>query len=113
VCVLCGEFVAAPHWTDRHVEDRARGSEMDGFDYQRERRRDRARRASLANVVLGHYGLKARDWDGSRYLLSDGKGRSQLARDLGSLWPAAAMLAGRIPDPLDPDLQEAISRDGG
>lgn len=114
MCVLCGEFVAQPHWSDRHVEDRARESEANagGFDYQRERRRDRVRRASLANRVLAHYGLKVRDWDGSKYLLSDGKGRSELVQDLGSLWPAATKLAGRAPDPLDPALLAALSRDG-
>ncbi len=116
MCVLCGEFVAQPHWTDRHVEDRARaaGAGTGGFDYHRERRRGRVRRASLANEVLTYYGLEVRDWDGSKYLLSDKKGRSALVQDLGSLWPAATKLAGRAPDPLDPALQTALlSRDGG
>ena len=28
MCVLCGQdFVAQVHWTDRHVEDRARAAE--------------------------------------------------------------------------------------
>ncbi len=111
MCVLCGEFVAHAHWSDRHVEDRARGADADGFDYHRERRRDRTRRAALANEVLRHYGLRVADWNGSKYLLSDRKGRSELVQDLGSLWPAAAKLAGRTPDPLDPELRGALSRD--
>ena len=113
MCVLCGEFVAQAHWTDRHVEDRARAADADGFDYHRERRRDRTRRAALANEVLRQYGLRVADWNGSKYLLSDRKGRSELVQDLGSLWPAAAKLAGRTPDPLDPALCGALSRDGG
>ncbi len=115
MCVLCGEFVAQAHWTDRHVEDRAREADAggDGFDYHRERRRDRGRRAALANEVLRYYGLRVTDWSGSKYLLSDKKGRSELVQDLGSLWPAARKLAGRVPDPLDPALQAALSFDGG
>jgi len=63
---------------------------------------------SLANEVLRHYGLKAEDWSGSKYLLRDRKGRSELVQNLGALWPAAERLAGRATDPLDLTLQEAL-----
>jgi hypothetical protein len=43
----------------------------------------------------------------------DRKGRSEIVQDLGALWPAAAKLAGRTPDPLEPALLEALSADGG
>lgn len=109
MCVLCGEFVAAPHWTERRAEDAARGANAATFDYHRERRRERARRASLAGTILAHYGLKVRDWDGGAYLLSDGKGRTEIVGDLGALWPAARKLSGRTPDPLDPALMEKLS----
>ncbi len=112
MCVLCGQdFVAQAHWTDRHVEDRARtsGPAGDPGDYQRDRRRDRAHRVVLMNEVLRHYGLRVEDWSGSKYVLRDRKGRSELVQDLGSLWPAAAKLAGRSLDPLDPALCEALS----
>lgn len=114
MCVLCGEFVAQPHWTDRHVEDRARGSGpgWDPGEYHRARRRDRHHRVSLANDVLQHYGLKVEDWSGSKYLLRDRKGRSEIVQDLGSLWPAAARLAGRVPDPLDPAFQKSLGVSG-
>ncbi len=109
MCVLCGEFVAQAHWTDRHIEDRARSSETEIGDYHRDRRRDRILRASLANRVLAHYGLRLDDWSGSRYVLRDRKGGSELVQDLGSLWPVAGRMAGRTPDPLDPALMEAMS----
>ena len=108
MCLLCGEFVSGAHWTDRHVEDRARALGADDGGYTRERRRDRAHRASLANEVLKHYGLRVKDWGGSKYVLSDGKGNSELVGDLGSLWPAATKLARRPLDPLDPALQERL-----
>ena len=105
MCLLCGEFVPGAHWTDRHVEDRARDRGTDDGGYTRDRRRDRAHRASLANEVLKHYGLRVKDWGGSKYVLSDGKGNSELLADLGSLWPAASRLAAR---PLDPALGERL-----
>jgi hypothetical protein len=108
MCILCGEFVAQPHWTDRHVEDRVRSEGSGMGDYHRYRQRDRMRRVSLSNEILGHYGLRVSDWNGSKYLLSDRKGRSEPVQDLGSLWPVAERLAGRSPDPLDPALQEAL-----
>lgn len=109
MCVLCGEFVAQPHWTDRHIEDEARESDSESGDYQRNRQRDRYYRVNLANQVLRYYGLKVEDWSSSKYLLRDLTGRTELVQDLGSLWPAAAKLAGRPLDPLDPALRNAMN----
>ena len=114
MCVLCGQdFVAQAHWTDRHLEDRARATSpgSDPVEYQRDRRRERAHRVALTREILRHYGLKLDDWSGSKYVLRDGKGRSEIVQDLGSLWPAAEKLAGRTLDPLEPALIEALSRE--
>ena len=70
---------------------------------------DRGHRTALANQILSHYGLKVEDWGGSKYIVRDRKGRTELVQHLGDLWPAAAKLAGGMPDPLDPDLLGAIS----
>ena len=114
MCVLCGQdFVAQVHWTDRHLEDRARAAApgSDPVAYQGDRRRDRAHRVALTNEILVHYGLKLDDWGGSKYVLRDRKGRSELVQDLGSLWPAAAKLVGRTLDPLDPALRETLGEE--
>ena len=114
MCVLCGQdFVAQVHWTDRHLEDRARAAApgSDPVAYQGDRRRDRAHRVALTNEILVHYGLKLDDWGASKYVLRDRKGRSELVQDLGSLWPAAAKLAGRMLDPLDPALRETLGEE--
>ncbi len=111
MCVLCGEFVSQPHWAERRVEDEARSEGVEASDYHRSRRRERIQRAGLTNRVLRHYGLEVEDWNGSKYILRDRKGRSELVQDLGSLWPAAAKLAGQTPDPLDLALCEAMSRE--
>jgi hypothetical protein len=62
----------------------------------------------LTNGILRHYGLKLDDWNGSKYVLRDRKGRTEIVQDLGSLWPAAEKLAGRALDPLDPVLRETL-----
>lgn len=110
MCILCGEFVTQVHWTEKHADDKARASIDAGSKHEnrRTRRRERARRASVTNVVLHHYGLKVSDWSGTKYVLRDGKGRSELVQDLGSLWPVAQKLAGRPLDPLDPTLQAKL-----
>jgi hypothetical protein len=110
MCILCGEFVAQIHWTEKHADDRARAS-IDGGakdENRRNRRRERVRRAAVTNEVLRHYGLKVSDWSGTKYVLRDGKGRSELVQDLGSLWPVAQKLICRPLDPLDPALQAAL-----
>jgi hypothetical protein len=114
MCVLCGQdFVAQVHWTDRHLEDRARAAApgSDPTEHQRDRRRERAHRVALIREVLRHYGLKLDDWGGSKYVLRDGKGRSEIVQDLGSFWPAAERLAGRTLDPLEPRLVEALGEE--
>ena len=112
MCVLCGQdFVAQVHWTDRHLEERARAAApgSDPVAFQGDRRRDRVHRVVLTNEVLRHYGLKIDEWGGSKYVVRDRKGRSEIVQDLGSLWPAATRLAGRTLDPLDPTLRETLS----
>ena len=103
--------MARAHWTDRHVADRARasGPGADPGEYHRDRKRDRLHRVSLTNEVLRHYSLRVEDWNGSKYVLRNGKGGAEMIQDLGALWPAAEKLAGRTLDPLDPALQEVLS----
>ena len=110
MCILCGEFVSRIHWTEKHAEERARASIDAGAkdENRRNRRRERVRRAVVANEVLRHYGLKVSDWSGTKYVLRAGKGRSELVQDLGSLWPVAQKLTGRPIDPLDPALHAAL-----
>lgn len=105
MCVLCGESVLQVHWTDRKNDDRTTGAtgRQGGSGI-----RERMHRIKLANRILGFYGLILEDWNGSRFILRDKKGRSELVQDLGSLWKKAAKLAVRPLDPLDPSfLQQA------
>ncbi len=114
MCLLCGEFVSQIHWTEKHTEDAMRAPESAAArdETRRYRRRERVRRTAVANKVLCFYGLKVAEWSGSKYVLKDGKGRSEIVQDLGSLWPAAQKLIGKPLDPLDPALQNALTREG-
>lgn len=108
MCILCGEFVSNPHWSDRKNEDAVREGRISEDEYQTERRRGRIRRAKLAGEVLAHYGLTLSDWSGTKYILRDSKGRSEIVSDLGGVWPAAEKLLGTAPDPLSPELMEHV-----
>jgi hypothetical protein len=90
MCVLCGVLLNE-HW-----------AEQEGG------RRGRVFRVRLLNRVLAFYGLRLDDWGGRIWVLNDGKGRSAVVADLGSLWAKAEELAGRKLDPLDPDLVASL-----
>lgn len=93
MCALCSVLLTS-HWAE---SDSAR--------------RDRVFRVRLLNRVLSHFGLDLRDWGGRVYLLSNRKGHTRVVDDLGVLWPAAAELAGRPLDPLEPSLVAALRRE--
>lgn len=91
MCALCGVLLS-DHWAE-----------------QGGGRRRRIERVRLVNRVLAHFGLRLDDWAGRTYVLRDRKGRSVVVPDLSSLWQAAAVLAGRPLDPLDPRLLESLA----
>jgi hypothetical protein len=90
MCALCGVLLTN-HWAERDSG-----------------RRERIFRVALLNRVLVHFGLELVDWSGRVYTLRDRKGRTAVVDDLGGLWIAAAALAGRPLDPLDPELVAAL-----
>ena len=91
MCSLCG-VMAKEHWATL------------GDD-----RRSRLVRERALNHVLDHYGLEVRAWGAGTLVLSDRKGGTVVVDDLAALWTAAARLAGRPLDPLDPALVAALS----
>ncbi|MGH7076696.1 MAG: hypothetical protein ACREFU_01215 [Acetobacteraceae bacterium] len=100
MCALCGLFENGTDWTD------APGIAAEGPPRQR-----RLRQAGHANRVLRHYRLRLDDWQGRSYLLQAPTGATELIDTLAVLWPAAERLAGRLCDPLDPDLLAALGRE--
>lgn len=100
MCGLCGVLGAEEHWTDAAGEAGALGPET----ARRPRRQERLYRVALCNRVLGAYGLKLSEWQGSAYILRNRTGRAEIVPHLAALWTAAEALAGRPCDPLDPAL---------
>lgn len=97
MCVLCGDLVADPHWSEQTAGGEA------------ERRQARFRRVRFVNRVLAPYLLAVHeDLSGTRYVVADRKGRSEVVRDLSELWPAADRLAPAPLDPLDGRLLAAL-----
>jgi hypothetical protein len=90
MCALCGVLLTS-HWAERESG-----------------RRERVFRVRLLNRVLAHYGLALGDWSSRVYVLRDRKGKAVVVGDLGGLWTAAEVLAGRPLDPLDPELVAAL-----
>ncbi len=95
MCGLCGILGGGEHWADRTPGAAERGLT---------RRRERLDRVRLVNKVLRHYALHLDDWQGSSFLLRSRTGRTEIVDNLAALWPAAARMAGRRLDPLDPAL---------
>ena len=93
MCGLCGAFGVASHWSDGTAGGPAA----------------RRHRARVANEVLGFYGLVLQDW-ANRFTLRSRTGRTALVDNLGAVWPTAEQLTGRVCDPLDPALLDALER---
>lgn len=110
MCVLCGEMIMTVHWTDQPLHDVDYKSQkiIVAGQRQRERMRLRLKRVSIANKILGYYGLKMEEWNGSRYMLFDKKGMSRVVYDLGGMWRAAEELSHKKLDPLAPDFLKAL-----
>lgn len=109
MCILCGELVLGLHWTE-NLE--ATSATVKVGHTQQKRLRDRLKRVRLANDLLVLYGLSLRDWQGSKYLLSDKKGRSVLVQHLGELWAKAEELLDSRIDILDPALLARLEANG-
>lgn len=93
------------HWTDMagHPEFVIDGNKVT-------RRYERARRATLISPLLAYLGLELQDWGGSSWLVVDHGGQGKEVYRLIEIWAAAAELAGRICDPLDPAFLDYLAK---
>ena len=98
------------HWTDQPLHDveYRNKTTITAGEGQRDRRRLRIRRVAIANRILSYYGLKVQDWNGSKFVISDKKGTSNIVHDLGGMWKTASDMCHKEMDPLDPDFLKAI-----
>ncbi len=106
MCGLCGVLGVEHHWTEIAGSGRSVNDEANW----RSRRQERRHRVAISNVILAAYGLELKDWQGSAYLLTNRKGRTEMVAHLAALWSAAETLVGRPCDPLDPELIAVLER---
>lgn len=96
MCILCHELIGEADWTDVELGPEAGRAVRD-------------RRRQVVDSVLRCYGLRFRDDPvASVGVVSDGKGRAEVAARLLEVWPAASRLASRQLDPLDPELLDQL-----
>ena len=109
MCGLCGILGDGSHWADGLAgPDAAQASAVPWL-----RRRARRERVALGNMVLAQYGLSLADWQGREFVLRSRTGATALVLTLGDLWPKAEQLAGRVIDPLDPELLDRLDAASG
>ncbi len=101
MCVLCGEFIEQLHWTD--IEGREYDTIVAG-EYQRDRKRSRDLRTKICNDLLNSYGIHLKEWNNSKFLMTNNKGKMSVIQDLGQIWQEAETMMGKPLDPLDPEL---------
>src|SRR5437867_524221 len=65
MCGLCGVLGGPVHWSDAIARD----SVYTRNHTPQERRRERANRIRIANLLLKTYGLKLEDWQSHAYVL--------------------------------------------
>jgi hypothetical protein len=106
MCGLCRVLGGPGHWSDAIARD---GMYTRNHTPQ-ERRRERANRTRIANLVLKTYGLKLEDWQSNTYVLRTLTGKSEVFDSLNHLWPVAEKLIGRRCDPLDEELIVQLER---
>lgn len=100
MCVLCGDLIGEPHWTERNHS---------GESHRRQARHIRTR---VVSRVLRQYNLTVHeDLSGTQYVVGNGKGSHEVVYHLGQLWPVADRLAGRPLDPLDGNLLDRLEGD--
>ncbi len=100
MCALCGVLGGSDHWTDVAARPGVFTRNTDPL----ERRRERARRVSVANRILTQLGMRLSDWQGTSFQLSTLTGKTELVENLSHIWASAEKLSGRVCDPLDPAL---------
>lgn len=98
MCILCGEFVDQIHWTD--MERRQLDTVVSG-QFQRERKRSRLLRTNFCNDLLHLYGLSLSEWNNTRFILSNKKGKTEVVQNLSQIWEKAEEMIGYPIDPLD------------
>ena len=110
MCILCGELITNLHWSEGVSSNE---KEIVVGDKQRDRMRQRLQKVKIVNMILNFYGLQLKEWNASKFVLSDKKGNTKIINHLGELWERAASLTSKDIDVLDIKLLEFLQRNYG
>lgn len=72
MCILCGEMISTLHWSELNFKEEKH--ELSVGEEQKERLRIRLKKVKILNEILEFYGLKLKEWQNSKYILSNKKG---------------------------------------
>jgi hypothetical protein len=106
MCILCSSGYTPFHWAEEPLVDAA----ATAASANQRARRDRFVRADICREVLGHYGVGLRSQTGREYVVTDAKGRMEVAQSLSEVWATAVRFGADGLSPLDPSLIAAMDR---
>ncbi len=110
MCILCGELTSNFHWSDVKFKDE--NALVIVGSLAKERIQARLKRVKVLNIILKFYGLSLKEWQGSKFILSNAKGANELVNDLGDLWEKALKLSTKPLDALDEKLLNFLNANG-
>ncbi|MCX2682549.1 hypothetical protein OQH60_01485 [Campylobacter sp. MIT 21-1685] len=90
------------HWSD--VNFKEKNTLIYSGENQKQRMRKRLERVKFLENILEFYGLKFQEWQGSKYILSNKKGRVVIVDNLGDLWHKIEEFEKIVPDVFDENL---------
>jgi len=100
MCIVCDQLPSLAHWTDVNPGASAEGG-----------RQSFHRQLACLKAVGRHYGLEvSAELAGSAFVAADRKGHTVVCRNVDQVWAAMALMMGKDPDPLNPDLLDEFHR---
>lgn len=111
MCILCGEMISTLHWSELSFKEKH--AQMLVGDEQKQRLQARLKKVTILNKILEFYGLKLKEWQNSKFILSNKKGRDIIVNDLGDLWIKVSELEKKSFDVLDDKLLEFLRTKNG
>ena len=102
MCGLCGVFGPEGHWSDTSGDFVKLGK-------GKTRRSQRSYQIQILNSILKQNGISVSDWQGTSYLVSNGKGTTEIAAHVSAIWSIIDKTEQRSFDPLDKKLLTKLS----
>jgi len=99
---LCGVLGPEDHWSDA-------SGELEHFSEGETRLSHRSYQLQILNSILSQNGFSASDWQGTSYLVSNGKGSTEIASHVSAVWSVVDNISKEKFDPLNKSFLEKIS----